>query len=171
MAWTVLRCSFPDASTSGSEKESSISTQRLRNLAYYVTWTFSHPERSSGLDFAIPTTTETNSANSTGTGEGSKRRDSRLESAASPTRTQFRVEGIAPYPASQHSRGSSSTARPGASRTAPNAAQATYLDSGRARAIRQWVVKTSPAPQTSVQDDEDEAGDEESEGESGSESD
>lgn len=146
MSWTIIRSPPTDGSSSqpsspGSER--SLTPGQLRNLAYYVTWVFSNPDRSTGLDFNLPT------AEPSGVG-----------SSTDPIRRDSRCEATPPS--------SSASAISSASRTGSSGGA--YLDAGRATAIQQWVAKTSPE---SVKEDEDtdEEDDDEEDDSSGSESD
>lgn len=138
MSWTIIR-SPPDIAPSSpspqpqASSERSLTAPQLRTLAHYVTWTFSHADRSTGLDFVLP------AAESTAT--DSKRRDSRIEG-------------------SRQNEGSPASARPGgANRVGSVGPQGGYMDAGRAKAIQQWVVKTSPERQEESEESDDDGED------------
>lgn len=141
MAWTIIRSPANEGSSSQSsntESERSLTATQFRNLAYYVGWVFANPDRSTGLDFNLPTAEPSGIA----TSSDPKRRDLRPETST--------TAGPSYQSASQIREVHQST---GANATG-------YMDAGRARAIQQWAAKSSTATKEesddSGEDDEDE---------------
>lgn len=119
MAWTIIRSPPSGAvscQSSSLEAERCLTATQLRNLAYYVNWVFANPDHSTGLDFAVPTA----EPSGVGISTDGKRRDPRTESSTPPVGPSHKSGNFRPNTAS-------------------------YMDAGRARAIRQWAARSSTA--------------------------
>lgn len=150
MAWTIIRSPANSMSSSPTDSERSLTAAQFRNLAYYVNWVFANPDRSTGLDFVLPVA-EPSGVSSFSPSDATRRRDSRVEG-----------------PAGQSSQNQAAAARPSPSRTGSSGAQ--HMSAGQAKAVQQWVAKTSPeSKEDRGESDQDEEEDDEDD-ESGSES-